>query len=84
MWLFAKYICIGLSVLSACVLFVWAFVTFIREVMIWRLRNVKKRGLILSKQTTAKKQQEIIDKIHKTSASDKRKALTKWVVKDNI
>lgn len=35
-------------------------------------------------ETTAKKQQEIIDKIHKTSASDKRKALTKWVVKDNI
>lgn len=35
-------------------------------------------------ETTAKKQQEIIEKIHKTSASDKRKALTKWVVKDNI
>ena len=35
-------------------------------------------------ETTAKKQQEIIDKIHKTSAADKRKALTKWVVKDNI
>ena len=35
-------------------------------------------------ETTAKKQQEIIEKIRKTSASDKRKALTKWVVKDNI
>lgn len=35
-------------------------------------------------ETTAKKQQEIIEKIHKTSAPDKRKALTKWVVKDNI
>ena len=35
-------------------------------------------------ETTAKKQQEIIDKIHKTSAPDKRKELTKWVVKDNI
>ena len=35
-------------------------------------------------ETTAKKQQKIIDKIHTTSASDKRKALTKWVVKDNI
>lgn len=35
-------------------------------------------------ETTAKKQQKIIESIHKTSAADKRKALTKWVVKDNI